>query len=373
MPVPEELKSKIVEAIQKTGFPLENYVCNHLDSLDWRVMNGRYYSDDIDGRAREIDILAYKVRKGQVVDVFSVLLISCKKDHANSWVFMSRRKPRVDPNYNWSPVCFTSRNKLVQHLIDKDRLEDGYISAMGVLKKDLVDVDRNVFAFQQVCNSSPQNDKAIFSSIESLLKAQEYERASLSSINSKSKAKNKRRIYVFNLLTIVDANMFEARYVGNGQAIKSIKNIKYLARYLVNKKEVVARINFVSKVECRRYLRKYDQMSEMELSFLDKKLTGAYSDWHAEPYKEFFVAHMKPIFSSLLKTYIKGFDEEEFASGFDLTRSEDGDMRIEIYVDDAAVLSSINSRRHLSDRVRRILRDEMNYLGSFEFVEYIPF
>jgi len=177
MKITNEAQAKITSALQKTGFPLENYVCNQLDRGGWYTMNGRYYCDDIDGRAREIDILAYKVSHGETVDVVSALLISCKKDHSNTWVFLSKKKPKADPNYKWDPVCLLSKNPLVNFLVEKDGLIESYKTAMGVSRKTLIDVEKNIFAFQQVANSSPQNDKAIFSSIESLLKAQEYEKS----------------------------------------------------------------------------------------------------------------------------------------------------------------------------------------------------
>ncbi|MBX9896091.1 MAG: hypothetical protein K2Y09_13110 [Nitrosomonas sp.] len=65
--------------IHKTGFVLEYKVSDLLRQAGWTVISNKYYEDDFEGSVREIDLLAYKVRKVQQVDVYTTLLISCKK------------------------------------------------------------------------------------------------------------------------------------------------------------------------------------------------------------------------------------------------------------------------------------------------------
>lgn len=49
-------------ALTVTGFVLENYVTTRFKANGWGVIASKYYIDDVDGRARELDLLAYKSR-----------------------------------------------------------------------------------------------------------------------------------------------------------------------------------------------------------------------------------------------------------------------------------------------------------------------
>lgn len=372
MTVSQELKNQIENALSKTGFPLENYVCNLLDKLGWHVISGRYYCDDIDGRAREIDILAYKIGLAEKVDVVSVLLVSCKKDHANSWVFLSKKKPKKDPNYIWDPICLWSFNPLIKYLSEKAGLDVEYRESAGSLRGQLIEVESNVFAFQQVSANGPQNDKAIFGSIESLIKAREHELATLVPKTDRQKKLKKRRVYVFNLLTVVDANMYEAFYRAEKCSIRQIKNIKYLARYIVNKVEVLAKVQFVSKGECNKVLKKFNSLAEREIKFFDGKFNEVFENWANDPYRKFFVNELAGKVRALLKPYIKDIDDEDFDLMFDIKAAEDGAMIIELGLD-AEEIARLGKLKALNRRVAKLLLEEMWYSGEFKFAESLPF
>jgi hypothetical protein len=373
MQIPKELHAKLENALEKTGFPLENFVCDHLEKIGWYAIGGRYYCDDTDGKAREIDILSYKIRKGRFVDVFSVLLISCKKDHSNSWVFLSKRKPKKDPNYRWDPVFIHSSNSLIESLCGDEDFRDQYRESMGVLKNQIIEIDKNVFAFQLVKDESPQNDKPIFGSIESLIKAREHERKSLKSKLIKNPKKKKRRVYIFNLITVVDAEMYDAHYLDKDCSITKTEEIKYLARYIVDKEDVVARIHFVSKNKFARILKKYDAMSAKELLFFDDKVSSAYSRWWESPQKEIFQRMLAPKIRNLIESHVDEIDEKNFDLCFDLAIDEIGGMEIGVLLDENE-LQELKRIRGLSRRISRLLRDELNYEGVHALVESpIPF
>lgn len=373
MQISNELHSKLENALEKTGFPLENFVCNHLEKIGWYAIGGRYYCDDIDGKAREIDILSYKIRKGKFVDVCSVLLISCKKDHSNSWVFLSKGKPKKDPNYRWDPVFIFSSNPLIDSLQNDEDFCDQYRDGMGVLKNQIIEVDKNVFAFQLVRDDSPQNDKPIFGSIESLIKAREHERKSLKNKLLNKPIKKKRRVYVFNLVTVVDAEMYEAHYVGKDCSIKKTEEVKYLARYIVDKEDVVARIHFVSKSNFERALKKYDSLSGKELIFFDGKISDAYLRWWESPQKEIFQKNLAPKIRDLIESHVDEIDEKSFDFFFDLSVDENGGMEIGMLLNENE-LERLTRARGISRRISRLLRDELNYEGVHALVESpVPF
>jgi hypothetical protein len=93
-------------ALEKTGFLLEHAVAEEFRIAGWSVIGNRYYADDIDGTARELDLIAYRATKSEELDVFTGVLISCKKDAEHTWAFMSKEKQAHDPNIEWDPVHF---------------------------------------------------------------------------------------------------------------------------------------------------------------------------------------------------------------------------------------------------------------------------
>ena len=70
---------KLEAQIRKTGFVLENQVAQTLKSAGWTVISNKYYVDDFEDSVREIDLIAYQVAKIQHFDVYTVLIVSCKK------------------------------------------------------------------------------------------------------------------------------------------------------------------------------------------------------------------------------------------------------------------------------------------------------
>lgn len=84
----EGLKEKIVEEIIKSGYPLEYFCINTLLTIDWTVFSDKQYILP-NGDYREIDIHAtnqFSDRR-MIKDVFSSLIIECKKNHNKPWVF----------------------------------------------------------------------------------------------------------------------------------------------------------------------------------------------------------------------------------------------------------------------------------------------
>lgn len=54
-------KDKIINAISKTGFILEDKIKQILEKSGWSVITNRYYIDDQKGTEGEIDNLPYNV------------------------------------------------------------------------------------------------------------------------------------------------------------------------------------------------------------------------------------------------------------------------------------------------------------------------
>jgi len=206
--------SKIEAQIRKTGFVLENDVAQILRTAGWSVISNKYYVDDYEENVREIDLIAYQVAKVQHLDVYTVLIISCKKSESNVWALLSRKNNLNDPNYDWWPLHAWSNDKALAYQLVTEGFSKRYhakATALGV-SEALTKSSVEVFAFQEMDQKTgaPQNDKAIFAAATSLMKAQAYELGAL------PLRKKKPSVYQFNLLSVVDADLVRLMFTERG-------------------------------------------------------------------------------------------------------------------------------------------------------------
>ncbi len=143
---------KYAREIRKTGFVLEYKVADILRQAGWTVISNKYYEDDFEGSVREIDLLAYKVSKVQQVDIYTTLLISCKKSDVDIWALLARNINLKDPNADWWPLHAWSNDKAIAYEIGKPAISKNYhdqLMTLGV-KEALAVPEYEVFAFQDV-------------------------------------------------------------------------------------------------------------------------------------------------------------------------------------------------------------------------------
>lgn len=94
----DDLEGKILEAIERTGYPLELRVSEELEELDYFVANNLYFVDKDENKGREIDIRGLKnysfKEGGSEYFVRHCLMIECKKSISKPWViFTSPQNP----------------------------------------------------------------------------------------------------------------------------------------------------------------------------------------------------------------------------------------------------------------------------------------
>ncbi len=118
--------NKYANEIQKTGYVLESKVGDVLRSCGWTVISNKYYEDDFEGSVREIDLLAYKVSKVQHVNVYTTLLISCKKSDTDIWALLARKINLKDPNSDWWPLHAWSNDKAIKYELAKSGVAKTY-------------------------------------------------------------------------------------------------------------------------------------------------------------------------------------------------------------------------------------------------------
>lgn len=259
---------KYTNGIKKTGFILEYKVADTLRQAGWTVISNKYYEDDFEGSVREIDLLAYKVSKIQQIDIFTTLLISCKKSDADIWALVAKNINLKDPNAYWWPLHVWSNDKAIAYEIGKPTNSKNYhdqVIAFGV-KEALSIPEYEVFAFQEMnrVSGAPHNDKNIFSAVTSLMKAQAYELGAL------LQRKKTPSWYQFNLLSIIESDLIRL-VIGNDNTITQeiIEADHYISRYIIKKSETFSRIRFITYSSFREKLKDYDELHQANCKWLN--------------------------------------------------------------------------------------------------------
>jgi hypothetical protein len=358
------------EEIKKTGFVLENQIAQTVKNSGWTVISNKYYVDDSEESIREIDLIAYKCTRVQHFDVYTTLIISCKKSEANAWALLARDINLKDPNSDWWPVHAWSNDKALNFKLaepTKSREYHKRITDLGV-SEALQDPSVEVFAYQEMDKKSgrPQNDKPIFSAITSLMKAQSYELTALPA------RKKKPSIYQFNLLSVVDTDLIRLMFSENNISSSSIEAEHYLARYIVRKRETFARIRFIRADAFSRALEDYGT------------LHSANCKWFAEEVDAFYDGLVKDW--NRTKVLVEDFRKKiqfSIATCLDCKYSDVGDVSVnwddekkEVWIGvlvEQPDIDKLNASERVETATKKALKDIYRYEGEFTFSEDIPF
>jgi len=255
-PIMDQRKFEL--GIRKTGFHLEHQVASILRKAGWTVISNRYYVDDQEESVREIDLVAYRARKAADVDVFTTLIISCKKSDKNVWALLARQRNRDDPNIDWWPAHIWSNDPVCNFMVNQTGWREQYhrrARQLGV-QRALAEPEVDIFAYQEMNRESgaPQNDKPIFASVTSLMKAQSYE------LDALPQRKKRPSAYQFNLLTVVDTELVRLLFREHDVTASPVSDEQYIASYIIKKRDTVARIHFVTLGEFSAVLEDYSRL-----------------------------------------------------------------------------------------------------------------
>ena len=376
----------ITNGIEKTGFILEFEICKILEKHHWIVINNRYYIDDLKNIEREIDIIAYRTKSKEDTAFYTVLIISCKKAESNMWAFLTKNYNENDPNINFYPIINWTNVDVLKYMLTK--------MTPSVLKKiinknnnikSLYKLDKQVFAFQEMdkTNGMPKNDKNIYNSIVTTIKALEYERRSL------NKRKKTKAFYNFNLISIIDGEMVDINFDSSKLVTREIDNIKYLNRHIINNIEEFYRVHFIKKDKFESILDKYNSLVDWNFLGYYNLLKHYYVD--VFNYKERVKVLWKEFTEEILfwvNLNTKVAYEEITGKNFDTkVKSVDYeyDNKVKIlniiiiladsstFVDDD-INNELNKDNHLMKIIKEKLLKWYRYKGKFRFSEpTIPF
>jgi hypothetical protein len=140
-----------------------------------------------------------------------------------------------------------------------------YVRSSRHLFQNIFSTESHIFAFQEIDKQrgTKKDDTRIFSSVDSLIKAQAYEIAGL------SERKKIRCFYSFNLLVVLDAEFIKL-HLSSEVIAKTIPHDRYIANYIVNGHETSARIHFVQYNALNVVLDHYDNLHEHNVDFFGK-------------------------------------------------------------------------------------------------------
>jgi Holliday junction resolvase-like predicted endonuclease len=381
-----------IEAIYKTGFVLEDRVAQLLKSAGWTVISNKYYEDDHSSTVREVDLIAYKVSHIQHFDVYTTLIVSCKKNEENVWALLARDINLKDPNADWWPMHAWSNDPALQFRLIEPTSAKSYHDAahsFGVLEA-LVVPEVEVFAFQELSRassttpngkkekagstsrrlaSSPKNDTAIFTSITSLMKAQAYELGALPN------RKKRPAIYQFNLLTVADTELLRMHFRGGKIDCVPVNSEHYIGRYIIHRKETFSRIRFIRATAFEKSLADYGSLHDLNCNWFADQCDAFYRDI-AKDYRRTNV--LLSAFLEEIGTFIKWRALIDFNIKLDLSSAnisyEEAPRKLFINIDaDLDDVEALNNSKDIFERVKYALKKIYRYAGEFEFSIDIPF
>lgn len=373
-------KQKIEKAIDETGFPLEFEINSILKQHNWQTINNRYYIDDVKEIEREIDILAYKCRidRDNKIAFYTTLIISCKKSVSSLWAFLSTDKPKYDPNFKYFVVSNKTSDERLEKMLSlsHDELEQAFSAKKSL--DNLFDLKRKIFGFQQVNLKSYrcEDDKRIYDSIITTIKALEYETNCIQNKNLTPDIDT--TFYNFNLISVFDGEMVEVSFKDGQKTVSEIDNAIYINRHIINRKENFYKVHFIKSIGFENYLGIYDDLSVLNYEIYDSLIDSFYENIFESKdkvmvYWRHFCNDMISSFNNILKYNLK-FESDHSTKKFDYSYGND---LLTIYYDGYSNIfngdDKINQEEHLKKRTKKYLLKYFRYDGDFIYEADLPF
>ena len=376
----------LLEAVGRTGFPLEHHTASLFKKEGWSIFPNKYYLDDTSGQPREIDLIAYKANVVGDITFYSAIIVSCKKSARNVFAFLTRDQSKNDPNKDLFPFRFWTNDAAMEHIVSAD----GFPKKMSLeLAKKASDVwgtpEKEIFGLQELTPTTASgkstdpinsyktdNDRAFFSSISTLIKAQSYELARLPERQSGA------HIYVFSLLTVLEGEMVEINYEKASPSVGATEKQKYIAHYIVNRNEQFTRINFVSRNFLPKIVPQYSSSHDTLVAKLTRDRDTFYKNILTDPIRtSAFIETFRDQVKDILNLYTPGIlDNPIEASDIDLDWDKKHStvvVRLWLFDKDNDKIKKLNDAERIGPQIEAVLKSVYKYAGEFRFGVAIPF
>ncbi|MFZ0453997.1 MAG: hypothetical protein WAM24_09590, partial [Ignavibacteriaceae bacterium] len=346
--------------IEKTGYILEYQVSEILSKHKWNVINNRYYVDDITENVREIDIVAYKVKLVKDIYYYTALLISCKKSEENDWVFLSKNADKLDPNLDYLPISNWTNERYIEYMLKnsdwKNRINNNLQHEEFL--NNIYKTEKKVFAFQEMkkTNGAPQNDKKIFESISTLIKALAFELKSL------SERKQSKCFYNFNLISVAQTDLVNMNFYQSNLDGYEVNNINYINRFIVSGKDEFFKVNIVKYDNFENILCGYDELFNWNKKFYSDLRDEFFSDIVSDYNKiQFQYSICKKQLLNIINAGISKIDNDNSFKGIQDIDFGYFDQELILYLDiPDTLISKLNINKFIESHVGRILKNYFN-------------
>lgn len=357
--------------IKSTGFILESKVSDFLNNHGWGVINNKYYIDDVQSVAREIDIIAYNATKVRDVLVYTTLIISCKKNEENVWALLVKNIKPNDPNIDYEPLKNWSNHPVLNYELNFNNKEKIGVPD-GIVYEKIFNVTKNVFAFQEMSKKSGRsnNDKNIFNSITSLMKAQSYELTSLSS------RKKERSVYFFHLMSLIDSEMILLDCEGDEIHPSETESHTIISNYIINGESTASKINFMTLNGFLTNEIYYQKLHEYYVTYINKCFSNFYNDAFSNIDKRKILT--KELWhkygAKLSLEVMRGFKVYDRFSIDDIWPSDDS-LIVEITTKSSQLNELLEGSEKIKEQLRIYIEDVFNMKVNkkIAFIDDIPF
>lgn len=378
----------LLEAVERTGFPLEHHTASLFKKDGWSIFSNKYYLDDTSGQPREIDLIAYKANVVGDVTIYSAIIVSCKKSSRSLFAFLTRDQNKNDPNKNLFPFHYWTNDMALEHVVSDDsfskklslELAEGAADVWGVPAREifglqeLAPITSSGKPSDPVSSYKADNDRAFFSSISTLIKAQSYELARLPERQSEA------HLYVFGLLTVLEGDMVEVDYDKAVPSVKTTEKQKYIAHYIVNRNEQFTRINFVNRSKLPTIVPQYSWAHEALVAKITRDRSAFYKNIVTDRRRAaVFIETFRERAKNILDYYTPELIGRSLeASDIDLDWDKKHSVAlVQIYFNysenGADVIEKLNLENRLGSHMEEIFKSVYKYEGEFRFDEALPF
>jgi hypothetical protein len=271
------------------------------------------------------------------------------------------------------PMPAWTNNKVLAQMLERGEWKANYLerAEKEPFFAELLEPEVDVFAFQCLNreSGSAQNDKPMFDSVSSLIKAQSYELESM-----RKRGRSDIRFYSFNLLTVADAPF--VRLLFDKEDIQAIVVDRecYISRHIVNQAESDIRVGFCGLPRLEATLKSLNALHTFNSKFFSEQVDAFYADPFAD-------TKWSSVFKDELSERVLWGAQIELAGNASQDIKIDGMYREETTGTVKIVLSGIpydaagklNASKFMKKYTAEALKDLYRYVGAFEFEADIPF
>ncbi|WP_026839237.1 hypothetical protein [Gillisia sp. JM1] len=185
-------KKKIIEWIEKNGYPFELKTAKSFSKAGFIVAQSIFYEDPITRKFRETDIIAHTKKLVNDVWVNLTFIIECKSSMDKPWVSFNNDEVENFTSNNLPIMTTKNGHKLLRD-----------ISKNSDFKSDLIFPNKQKMGYSIIRAFGNGKDLA-YTATQSVLSAVEY-------FVEKSNESNKKFINIYFPLVAVEGELFEAR------------------------------------------------------------------------------------------------------------------------------------------------------------------